>query len=178
MESHVSRRILAVKAEPHPAEDGKEMGSFDHQDLLPSNVVGLPNVSTIDFSPCSGNQMTTSRYLPTPVISSLDDREVKAVKIAAAITTALTWFLTHIPATVLPPPLQPAFLLLQKLAPYVGYIGTFVSWAWGGIKKCDNGNHHLPLFFVYSVVDQILRVIHRLWGRFDCYLAPSRCAHP
>ncbi|GLB44968.1 hypothetical protein LshimejAT787_1900460 [Lyophyllum shimeji] len=78
-------------------------------------------------------------YLPPPVLDVLDDKQVEATKRAALITTALTWFFSHIPAEALPPAVRPAVLLLQTLVPYVGYIGTFISWSWGTIKSYDTG---------------------------------------
>ncbi|KAJ7632279.1 hypothetical protein FB45DRAFT_978083 [Roridomyces roridus] len=79
-------------------------------------------------------------YLPPPIMASLNSGEAEAVKIATTVTAALTWFLSHVSATMVPPPLQPAFLLLQKLGPYVGYIGTFIAWIWGTVQGADKGN--------------------------------------
>ncbi|KAJ3992674.1 hypothetical protein F5050DRAFT_1787368, partial [Lentinula boryana] len=55
------------------------------------------------------------------------------------ISTALTWLFDNIPVAVVPPPLQPVLLLLQKIIPYVSYIGTFISWSWETIKGYDTG---------------------------------------
>ncbi|KAF8069871.1 hypothetical protein FPV67DRAFT_1779390 [Lyophyllum atratum] len=79
-------------------------------------------------------------YLPPPVVDILDDKQIEATKRAAMITTALTWFFSNIPLTALPPAVRPAVLLLQTLIPYVGYIGTFISWSWGTIKSYDTGH--------------------------------------
>ncbi|KAF8875874.1 hypothetical protein CPB84DRAFT_1853144 [Gymnopilus junonius] len=78
-------------------------------------------------------------YLPPPVLAILGDQTLEATKRAAMITTALTWFFNNLPVTSLPAPLQPAALLLQRLAPYLGYIGTFISWSWSTIKSYDVG---------------------------------------
>ncbi|KAJ7184158.1 hypothetical protein C8R46DRAFT_882547 [Mycena filopes] len=79
-------------------------------------------------------------YLPTPVMTSLNADEAEVEKIAGTITAALTWFLGHTNVASIPLPLQPAFLLLQKLGPYAGYIGTFIAWIWGTVKNTDKGN--------------------------------------
>ncbi|KAJ7043305.1 hypothetical protein C8F04DRAFT_36997 [Mycena alexandri] len=79
-------------------------------------------------------------YLPPPVMASLNEDETEAEKIVGTITAALSWFLGHTDVTSIPPALQPAFLLLQKLAPYAGYIATFVAWIWGTVKNTDKGN--------------------------------------
>ncbi|KAJ7470398.1 hypothetical protein FB451DRAFT_1038481 [Mycena latifolia] len=78
-------------------------------------------------------------YLPPPIIAKLSEDEAEVVKIATTITAALTWFLAHVNASSVPPPLLPAFLLLQKLGPYAGYIGTFIAWIWGTVKNTDKG---------------------------------------
>ncbi|KAF8951107.1 hypothetical protein BDZ97DRAFT_1889732 [Flammula alnicola] len=78
-------------------------------------------------------------YLPPPVLAILSDKTLEATKRAAMITTALTWFFNHLPVDALPTPVRPAALLLQRLAPYLGYIGTFISWSWSTIKSYDIG---------------------------------------
>ncbi|KAJ7105737.1 hypothetical protein C8R43DRAFT_1046124 [Mycena crocata] len=78
-------------------------------------------------------------YLPPPVMVKLGEEETEAVKIASTITAALTWFLANVNPASIPPPLLPAFLLLQKLGPYAGYIGTFIAWIWGTVKNADKG---------------------------------------
>ncbi|KAF7322643.1 hypothetical protein HMN09_00042900 [Mycena chlorophos] len=79
-------------------------------------------------------------YLPPPVMAHLNSDEAEAIKIATTVTAALTWFLANVSITQIPAPLQPAFLLVQKLGPYVGYIGTFVGWIWSAIQGKDKGN--------------------------------------
>ncbi|KAJ7771820.1 hypothetical protein B0H16DRAFT_1660755 [Mycena metata] len=79
-------------------------------------------------------------YLPPPVMASINEDESEAEKIVGTITAALTWFLSNTNVASIPPPLQPAFLLLQKLAPYAGYIATFIAWIWGTVKHTDKGN--------------------------------------
>ena len=67
------------------------------------------------------------------------------------ITTALTWFFNNLPISSMPLAIQPTLILLQRLAPYLGYIGTFISWSWGAIKKYDIGESTLfpPLVNAY-----------------------------
>ncbi|TFK16616.1 hypothetical protein FA15DRAFT_629301 [Coprinopsis marcescibilis] len=79
-------------------------------------------------------------YLPPPVLLILSDKTIEAAKRAAMITTALTWFLTNVPVSALPIVVQPTVLLLQRLAPYLGYVGMFISWSWSQIKSYDVGN--------------------------------------
>lgn len=69
----------------------------------------------------------------------LDDKTLEAQKRAALITSALTWFFNNIPVDMLPLPLQPTVMLFQRLAPYLGYIGTFIAWSWGTVKSYDVG---------------------------------------
>ncbi|KJA23460.1 hypothetical protein HYPSUDRAFT_1080755 [Hypholoma sublateritium FD-334 SS-4] len=78
-------------------------------------------------------------YLPPPVLAILSDKTLEATKRAAMITTALTWFFNNLPISSLPPAVMPAALLFQRLAPFLGYIGTFISWSWSTIKSYDIG---------------------------------------
>ncbi|KAJ8094843.1 hypothetical protein PM082_010055 [Marasmius tenuissimus] len=78
-------------------------------------------------------------FLPPPVMSILSDKSIEAVKRAALITTALTWMFSHLPLKMFPAPMQPALMMLQALVPYLGYIGTFISWSWGAVKSYDLG---------------------------------------
>lgn len=73
-------------------------------------------------------------------MASLNSDEAEIVKIAGTITAALTWFLANVSVASVPLPLQPAFLLLQKLGPYAGYIGTFIAWIWGTVQHADRGD--------------------------------------
>jgi len=86
----------------------------------------------------SFNSLPT-RYLPPPVMAILSDKTLEATKRAAMITTALTWFFNHLPVDALPIAVRPAAILLQRLAPYLGYIGTFIAWSWSTIKSYDLG---------------------------------------
>ncbi|KAG6824271.1 hypothetical protein H0H93_002274, partial [Arthromyces matolae] len=74
-------------------------------------------------------------------MDTLGDRSMEAAKRAAVITTALTWFFHNIPLVALPVALRPAVLLLQTLIPYIGYLGSFISWSWGTIQSYDTGLH-------------------------------------
>ncbi|KAF9030728.1 hypothetical protein BDZ89DRAFT_949390 [Hymenopellis radicata] len=78
-------------------------------------------------------------YLPPPILAILSDKQLEATKRAAMITTALTWLFSNLPVSAFPLPMQPAILLFQKLVPYVGYIGTFISWSWSTVKSYDVG---------------------------------------
>ncbi|KAF9263998.1 hypothetical protein L218DRAFT_901306 [Marasmius fiardii PR-910] len=78
-------------------------------------------------------------FLPPPVLALLSDKTIEAAKRATMITNALTWFFAHLPLTMFPAPMQPALLLLQQIVPYVGYVGTFVTWSWSTIKSYDVG---------------------------------------
>lgn len=100
--------------------------------------MGLPTVSVIYINPILYLN-EHSRYLPPPVLEILSDKQIEATKRAAMITSALTWFFSHLPISSLPIAVRPALLLLQTLVPYVGYIGTFISWSWSTIKSYDTG---------------------------------------
>ncbi|KAL0065240.1 hypothetical protein AAF712_007751 [Marasmius tenuissimus] len=78
-------------------------------------------------------------FLPPPVMSVLSDKTIEAAKRAALITTALTWTFAHLPMDMVPAPMQSALLMLQLLVPYLGYMGTFISWSWSTIKDYDVG---------------------------------------
>ena len=83
----------------------------------------------------------------------LNDKTIEAQKRAALITTALTWFFNNIPVEVLPLPLQPTVLLLQRLAPYLGYIGTFIAWSWNQVRSYDVGKSlRFPLHYYRLLV--------------------------
>lgn len=69
----------------------------------------------------------------------LDNKQLEGAKRAAMVTTALKWMLDHVPALMVPPNMRPALILLKGLVPYLGYIGGFVAWSWGYIKKFDKG---------------------------------------
>ncbi|KAL0578695.1 hypothetical protein V5O48_003315 [Marasmius crinis-equi] len=79
-------------------------------------------------------------FLPPPVLDILSDEELEATKRVAMITSALTWFFANIPITALPLPMQPALLMLQKLMPYLGYIGSLITWSWDTVKSFDTGH--------------------------------------
>ncbi|KAG6824962.1 hypothetical protein H0H92_005295 [Tricholoma furcatifolium] len=79
-------------------------------------------------------------YLPPPVMDALGDNTIEAARRAALVTTALTWFFSNIPLPSMPPALQPVILMLQTLIPYIGYLGSFISWSWGTIQSYDTGH--------------------------------------
>ncbi|KAK7015834.1 hypothetical protein VNI00_019054 [Paramarasmius palmivorus] len=78
-------------------------------------------------------------FLPPPVLAVLSDKTIEATKRAAMVTTALTWLFSNLPLKMFPVPMQPAILMLQQLVPYLGYVGTFITWSWGTIKSYDVG---------------------------------------
>ncbi|ESK96302.1 hypothetical protein Moror_7088 [Moniliophthora roreri MCA 2997] len=79
-------------------------------------------------------------FLPPPVLEILSHEEVEATKRVSMIATSLSWMFANLPVTLFPPPMQPALLMLQKLLPYLSYIGTFISWSWDTIKSFDEGH--------------------------------------
>lgn len=92
------------------------------------------------------------------------------------ITVALTWFFNNLPVAALPLAVRPALYLLQRLVPYLGYLGTFIAWSWNTIKTYDVGgcNHFFQglfgggltmpgtLFILYPTI------LHSLLS-FPCY---------
>ncbi|KAJ3848609.1 hypothetical protein EV368DRAFT_11483, partial [Lentinula lateritia] len=78
-------------------------------------------------------------FLPPPVMAALNNDEMTLAKRAAMVSAALAWLFTQIPLAVLPPPVQPLVLVLQKIVPYISYIGTFISWSWETVKEYDTG---------------------------------------
>jgi len=64
---------------------------------------------------------------------------MEATKIAAIITTVLTWIIQNLPVDVVPLPLQPAVLILKRLAPYLTYIGAFIAWSFSTLTSFDKG---------------------------------------
>ncbi|KAL0950764.1 hypothetical protein HGRIS_007532 [Hohenbuehelia grisea] len=61
-------------------------------------------------------------WLPPPVLDILNNKQIEATKRAAMLATALTWVVTNIPISMVPLPLQPALLILQRIVPYVGHV--------------------------------------------------------
>ncbi|KAF9042485.1 hypothetical protein BJ165DRAFT_1487366 [Panaeolus papilionaceus] len=108
-------------------------------------------------------------YLPPPVLEILDDKTLEATKRAAMITTALTWFFNNLPINSLPIAVRPALLLLQRIAPFVGYIGTFISWSWKTVKSYDVG------FGVTLTATWLLPIalIPGTWNEYDFPKSPS-----
>lgn len=111
----------------------------------------------------------------------LNNEEVTAVKRAAMISAALTWLFAQIPIAVFPPPLQPVVLLLQKIVPYISYIGTFISWSWEAVKEYDTGKGTpdwiLCLLPVISPTPVwLFFFIHRIRCYSERNLVVTRCA--
>lgn len=94
-----------------------------------------------NFSESKGQQkiLFIYSYLPPPVLVILSDKTLEATKRAAMITAALTWIFNNLPVNALPPAVRPAAILLQRIVPYLGYIGTFIAWSWSTIKSYDVG---------------------------------------
>lgn len=89
------------------------------------------------------DQLFACRYLPPPVIDTLNNKRLEAAKRAALITTALKWLLDHLPVKLVPPQFRPVLMVLKRLIPYLGYIGVFIAWSWGAIKAFDKGTYDL-----------------------------------
>ncbi|KIY73205.1 hypothetical protein CYLTODRAFT_440030 [Cylindrobasidium torrendii FP15055 ss-10] len=102
----------------------------------PDSRVWIPSTTKLS---CEVTWWGYRIYLPPPALAVLNDQQLEATKRAALITTALTWLFSNIPVALFPLPMQPVLLLLQKLIPFVGYIGTFISWSWGTVKNYDVG---------------------------------------
>lgn len=84
------------------------------------------------------------------MLSVLSDKTVEATKRAAMITAALTWFFNNLPIDALPIAVRPAALLMQRIVPYLGYIGSFISWSWATIKSYDVGKFLLNFLALFS----------------------------
>ncbi|KAG5642782.1 hypothetical protein DXG03_002127 [Asterophora parasitica] len=121
---------------------------------IPGQRVWVPSTTKLSFQAMWWGYRL---YLPPPIMEILDDKQIEAAKRAALITSALTWFFGHIPVNALPPSVRPVVLLMQTLIPYIGYIGTFISWSWGTIKSYDK--------------DTKTR-FSRAWCNSHCYVAP------
>ncbi|KAF8634261.1 hypothetical protein AX17_004218 [Amanita inopinata Kibby_2008] len=78
-------------------------------------------------------------YVPPLVLENLNSTQLETSRRAALLTAALTWFFTHFPVHVLPPPVRPVIIILQGLVPYLGYVGGILSWSWGTIRGYDEG---------------------------------------
>ena len=79
------------------------------------------------------------RYLPPPVVAYLSEKTMHFAKRAQTISGILSWVLQFIPIAVLPPEAQVIVVLLQRIVPFIGYIGSFVSWMWGEVLSYDTG---------------------------------------
>ncbi|KAF8345493.1 hypothetical protein F5887DRAFT_165428 [Amanita rubescens] len=78
-------------------------------------------------------------YIPPPILEALDSTSLETTRRAALLTAALTWFFTNFPVHVLPITVRPVIILLQGLVPYLGYLGSILSWSWGSIRSYDEG---------------------------------------
>ncbi|KAK7047939.1 hypothetical protein VNI00_006267 [Paramarasmius palmivorus] len=78
-------------------------------------------------------------FLPPPVLDVLSHEEIEATKRVSMISSSLSWMFANLPVAMFPPPMQPALMMLQKLVPYLSYIGTFISWSWDTVKSFDTG---------------------------------------
>ncbi|KAG7092665.1 hypothetical protein E1B28_009000 [Marasmius oreades] len=134
--------LNTIPPEDHPTLTSNSLPSLS----LRPNVLPKADVKQRVWMPSTTNMSVQALwwgyriFLPPPVLSILSDEEVEATKRVALITAALTWFFGNIPVTALPPPMQPAILMLQQLLPYLGYIGTFISWSWDSVRSFDTGN--------------------------------------
>jgi hypothetical protein len=104
-------------------------------------------VSITSYFPSRNSNRNIFSYLPPPVLAVLNDEALAATKRAAVITAALTWIFNNLPIDLLPPAVRPAAILLQRIVPYLGYIGTFIAWSWSTIKSYDvGGSIHYSFF--------------------------------
>ncbi|KAF8591042.1 hypothetical protein K439DRAFT_1328104 [Ramaria rubella] len=78
-------------------------------------------------------------YLPPPVMRVLSDKTLEAAKRAAMITAALTWLVSHIPTTMLPPQLRTVVEVVKGIVPILGYVGGFIAWSWNTVQSFDKG---------------------------------------
>ncbi|KAF9559235.1 hypothetical protein CPC08DRAFT_637989, partial [Agrocybe pediades] len=113
--------------------------------------------------------MISLSYLPPPVLEILDDQTLEATKRAAMITTALSWFFSNLPLSVLPPAVRPGVMLLQTLVPYLGYIGGFISWSWSTIRGYDVG-HGVTLTATWLLP---IALIPGTWHENDFPISPG-----
>ena len=92
----------------------------------------------------------------------LSDKSLEAAKRAAMITAALTWLVSHLPTTMLPPQMRAVVgvikqigvipdcaklqtrLIAHVIAPIMGYVGGFIAWSWNTVQGFDKGAF-LPL---------------------------------
>ena len=81
----------------------------------------------------------TPRYLPPPVLEILSDRAFEVSARAEVLSVALSWGFKGLPIHLFPPPFQHFLVLLQGLNPFIGPIGSFISWAWIWISSYDAG---------------------------------------
>ncbi|KAF7980747.1 hypothetical protein HWV62_36775 [Athelia sp. TMB] len=79
-------------------------------------------------------------YLPPPVLDILGNKQLVVAQRAAMVTTALKWLLDHLPIKLFPPQFRPILMVVKRLGPYLGYIGSGIAWGWAGIKAFDKGN--------------------------------------
>ncbi|KAJ6606342.1 hypothetical protein DFH09DRAFT_1119893 [Mycena vulgaris] len=126
---------------PPPAigtpEPDRQPNSLEQRRQTPVHRVWVPSTTQLSFETMWWGYRI---YLPPPILDILDDQSVEAATQATTLTAALTWFFSNLPVAAFPPPLQPAMILLQRLVPFVSYIGTFISWSWSTIRGFDRGH--------------------------------------
>ncbi|KAJ7460887.1 hypothetical protein B0H11DRAFT_1682714, partial [Mycena galericulata] len=127
-----SQPIPAQAADPQP-----QTNVVEERREAPVQRVWVPSSTELSFETMWWGYRI---YLPPPVLAILDDQSVEAARQATTITAALTWFFTNLPISTFPPPVQPAMILLQRLVPFISYIGTFISWSWTTIRGFDRGH--------------------------------------
>ncbi|KAJ7611632.1 hypothetical protein FB45DRAFT_312905 [Roridomyces roridus] len=126
-----------VISESPPETNEPPAGAVQERKEVPIQRVWKPSTTKLSFETTWWGYRL---YLPPPVLSILDDQSVEATRQATTITAALTWFFTNLPISTFPPPLQSAMFLLQRLVPFISYIGTFISWSWSTIRGFDRGH--------------------------------------
>jgi hypothetical protein len=115
-----------------PKEDSKEIGETKQ----PKPRTWQPSSSNISIQ---ATWWGYRLYLPPPVLDILSDAQLATARKAALITTSLKWIVDSVPLAMVPVQLRPAMLMLKRLTPYVGYVGTFIAWSWERIKQKDGG---------------------------------------
>ncbi|KAF7784253.1 hypothetical protein Agabi119p4_418 [Agaricus bisporus var. burnettii] len=138
---------LMVYAPLQPTNDS----TVELAEICSTNDVSTPPGSPVPDQPIKWVPSTTQLsvyttwwgyrlYLPPATMATLDSVSLTATAQAAMVTSALKWLLNKVPTTIVPVQFRPGLVLLKRLGPVVGYVGVFVAWSWGRIKKHDNGN--------------------------------------
>ena len=69
--------------------------------------------------------MLYNRYLPPPVMRVLNDKSLEAAKRAAIITAALTWLVSHLPTTMLPPQIRSVVTVVKQIGEILNSVSFY-----------------------------------------------------